>query len=247
MNQWYITNEDFCSSEIFSIKNNFSELSFKKENDNLIIVGELKFKASMSIDNNNVVIEDFYFIKLLFPYDYPESIPFAFETSGKIPKSYHTNPDGDLCLGVQHQLQKIFKENRTIIHFIKELLIPYLYRYSHIKKFGKASHPDLPHGKEGIIKYYSNLIGIQNSKSLMEMLKIIYYLRYRGHHSCPCDSDKKFRNCHGKVILPLITEDFNSVYQDLRIIFDEKYTHPPTKKAPILTSGQMSVNRSQIS
>ena len=37
------------------------------------------------------------------------------------------------------------------------------------------------------------------------MFDIIFHNKYRGHHLCFCNSGKKLRDCHGKLVFKIIS------------------------------------------
>ncbi len=158
-----------------------------------VIRGKLSFSASFQ---NNTTITDTFLVMITLPYDYPQSPPFVQETGGRIPADFHQNPDRTLCLGIPIELRQRFKREPTLLAFVKNLLIPYLYSYSYFEKYGKLPFGEFAHGGRGIREYYQELFKTDDIYIVLELLKIMAEGSYKGHHICPCGSGKILRNCH---------------------------------------------------
>ena len=62
-------------------------------------------------------LQDEYSIQILFPTDFPNTIPIVREISGRIESSadYHNNKENDgFCLGVPGEIHKKIHKNTTI-------------------------------------------------------------------------------------------------------------------------------------
>ena len=92
--------------------------------------------------------------------------------------------DGSCCLGIKYGP----KGGLHIDRFIYDLVIPFFYRISYTEKFGiAASRRDLweeySHGNAGIREYETELLDIARQ-------------RPSRYGLCPCESGKKYINCH---------------------------------------------------
>lgn len=164
-----------------------------------VVQGDLRFTASY----NGTTIDDKFSIILFLPQDYPKSPPTVQETEGRIPKDidYHVFPrTGNLCLGAPLDVRVKFQKNPSLLHFINEQVISFLFAFSHKERYGKDPFDDLPHGGEGIIEYYTQLFNVTSNISAIELLKILAENNYRGHYNCLCGSGKRLRDCHGKLL-----------------------------------------------
>jgi len=224
---WFDQDYQFFVSEIKSVKEHFPDLHFKIATDNAQLVGKLNFIATFL--GYKRTIEDTYFIKIEYPNDYPSTAPVVFETAGKIPHSYHTNPDKTLCLGTNHAIDTIFQENPSTIHFVKEILIPYLFRFSAFSLYKEQPFGELKHGAEGLIDYYKSLFVTDNQYSTIDLLKYIKDKPYRGHLRCPCGSGSRIRNCHGNKMIQMYPNK-RSVLRDLDIIIKSEYPNSKRKE-----------------
>jgi hypothetical protein len=166
-----------------------------------LVKGELYFYASY----NNVPIEDEFDILIFIPKDFPDKPPRVMETGKRIPINFHHYKNDILCLGTPLEINLKFKKNPTLLGFIEEQLITYLYGFSYQERNGgKMPFGEWPHAGEGIVTFYRGLFNIEEIDSIMGLLRIMADNLYRGHHDCPCGSGQKLRHCHGNQLRELI-------------------------------------------
>ena len=129
-------------------------------------------------------------------------MPKAKEIGGRIPcdPDSHVNGDGAMCLGASFEIRRKYKQYRSLLAFVNRLLVPFLYSFSFKEKYGHMPLGELSHGRKGVVEYYKEFFGTDSDLSVLELLKIIVEDNYRGHISCPCESRKRLRNCHGPQI-----------------------------------------------
>lgn len=158
-----------------------------------IVRGTLHFSASyQALD----VLDDEYTIELTLPEGYPREVPTARELLERT-KGFHTYNDGTLCLGAPLAVRMAFERNPTLVGFVENCLIPYLYSFSYLNLYGKLPFGELSHGGEGILEFYQELFSIKDAMAVLGLLRILADADYRGHLECPCGSGVKVRNCHG--------------------------------------------------
>jgi hypothetical protein len=167
-----------------------------KMNDN----GSYAMKGDLTIDADfeGETIVDTFDVEILIPEGYPDLVPKFFETGGRIPKEFHTYPDSSRCLGAPLAVKKKFFQNKTLISFVNDSVIPYLYSFSYNEKYGKMPYGELSHKTLGIIEYYREEFGVNDDIAVLGLLRILAENDYRGHTICPCGSSLKLRKCHGK-------------------------------------------------
>jgi hypothetical protein len=194
------TTEENISSQFSELKSKYPSLSLlKSASGELLIKGILVFSASY----DEISIEDEYEIEITIPRDYPDALPVAKEIGGRIPGDFHHNPDGTLCLSAPLEVKKKFSHRAFLLGFVEDLLIPFLYSYSFKVKYERMPFGELPHGIEGILKDYKDKFNVNNNYAVFGLLKILADDDYRGHALCPCGSNIKLRNCHGKLLMEL--------------------------------------------
>ncbi len=197
---WYDDQKELFYREQKQVEAKYPGLHFKVEEDKLHLTGKFNFQAIYEDE----LIEDFYEIDILFPDNYPKDVPVVWEIGDKIEKDYHCHSNGTLCLETYVETYKEFSKAPDILNFIEALLIPYLYRYSYIKKFGKAPFSECEHGVAGIIQWHQEYFELTDNLKILNLLLIVIENKYRGHLRCPCGSNKRLRNCHGPKLMNLM-------------------------------------------
>lgn len=183
------------------VKDKYKGLSISEnEEGGFLIKGLLEFSGSF----NEISIEDSYFIEIVIPLDYPNHLPKVFEYEGRIPGSFHHYSDGSLCLGPPLKLKIQFSECASLLFFIEEILLSYLYSYSFLEKYGHLPFDQYSHDGKGLYEYYKEFFKIEEIGIIVRLLKMIERHAYRGHLLCPCGSKRKVRNCHGKILLQIL-------------------------------------------
>jgi hypothetical protein len=165
-----------------------------------VIRGMLSFSATYQ----DVAITDAFSILIILPNDYPDSPPFVQETGGRIPADFHQYPDRTLCLGAPVEVWSRFKADPRLVTFVGSLVVEYLYAYAYLEKHGTLPFGELSHGCEGIREYYQDFFNTSDVQIILALLKLMADGAYRGHHTCPCGSEKILRKCHGPAMLDLV-------------------------------------------
>lgn len=193
------------NSRLAVIESHFIDLSAqypgltltKNDDGTCIVYGELKFNATYE----GKTISDKFQIELAIPKEYPNNLPIVKETSGRIPKEFHTYKDGgSLCLGAPLDVRMKFKKKPSLLGFVEELVIHYLYSFCYWEQHGKMPFGEFSHGGKGIIEFYIELFNVTSDIITLELLKILAENNYRGHHYCPCNSGNTVRHCHGELL-----------------------------------------------
>ena len=198
-----------CSEEeIAEIKTTFPKLECDTSSG--LIYGEIDFEGfyennaeslmNLEIGSNGGLkhrqfldnyIEDSYNIEIDLTKINPcDHLPFVKETGGRIEKisrnircsklDLHIFDDNTLCLGLHNSPD----HKISLIEFIQELIIPFLYRLSYVEKFGLQATKDnlwgeYSHGQAGINEY-----NLEVSR------------KNRRNKPCPCGSGLKYKHCH---------------------------------------------------
>jgi len=159
----------------------------------LVLRGAVGFR----IEHGDRVVEDSYDIELHVADDHPESPPIVFETGNRIPKDFeHFMAAGNLCLGAPIEIRRRFAQHRTLIHFINDQIIPYLFAYSFKRDHGELPFGDLAHGYTGLLQYYADHFET-DPITAMKFLKCLADDLAPPASPCPCQSGRRLRDCHG--------------------------------------------------
>jgi hypothetical protein len=174
--------------------------------------GDLCFSAAFS----GRQIDDQYSLKIIIPEKYSDVLPKVQETDNRIPRDFHHYQDDSLCLGAPVAVKYKFKKEPTLVGFVSNCIIPYLYSFSYKIKFGKMPFGELSHGALGILEHYKDLFDLTDSRRVIKMIQILAEDNYQERNRCPCGSGKRLRFCHGKLLLELKTlqspAEFHSEY-----------------------------------
>lgn len=202
-----IKNLEDIKKQFNEVKKYYPKLEIEILNSQVNILGDLDFTATFKGET----ITDNYEILIEIPSKYPEELPKVKETSRKIRGGFHINPGDYLCLEVDTKIKMMFNKNPYLLYYIETFVVNYLYSYSYFKKYKKLPFGERAHGVDGIIGFYKEVLDIDSANQVMDFLKYLKDKSYRGHHLCPCGSEEKIRNCHGKKIkelneMNLITE-----------------------------------------
>ena len=180
------------------LKKHYRELILEDDESGLWkIKGKLRFSASY----NNEIIQDVFKVEIVLPVDYPESVPIVKETEGRIPAEFHKYSDTSLCLGSPFNVKKKFQECPTLLWFVEDILVHYLFSFCVYERSGVMPFGELSH-ERGMIDSYKELFGLETDMQTLQMLRLMAENKYKGHLACPCESGERIRNCHG----PLLTD-----------------------------------------
>lgn len=191
-------NRELIQEQFLELKNIYQRLSLVDQADPkcMFVKGTLDFSGR----GNGQLINDSFEIEILISEVFPKEPPSTKEIGGRIPSAFHHYDDGSLCLGTPLHIRMTFLQNPTLLGYVQDLVIPYLFSYCYWKKFGRMPFGELSHGRKGIMEYYKELFNLKSDLVVIKLLKIIAEDNYRGHHICPCGSGKIIRQCHGEII-----------------------------------------------
>ncbi len=175
----------------------------------------------------NVHKEIGYGIALWLPKNYPKSPPIMFCNDLKLPINTldrHILKGGQACLEVWPEIKRRWPPGSNLVDFLVNLVEPFLAWQAYYDAFGKPPEwGERPHGKDGIIEYYSEILCRPSDDTIIGFMKLLSRKNHpKGHKLCPCGSGKKLRNCHRRLIdntrkrLP-----WQHVVHDLKIILHQ--------------------------
>lgn len=152
-------------------------------------------------------IEDTYTISIEIPEDFPRHLPSTQEIDGRIPKKFHTDPDGTLCLGSPTRLRLTLGEAPTLLRYVRKCVIPFLYSFSYFQRNGVLPFGQLHHGSNGIRQDYASLLGVASEKAAQEMVGLASMRKRKANKlPCPCGSLLRVGRCHHRRINRLRTQ-----------------------------------------
>ena len=162
---------------------------------------------------------DEFQVRIAAPPDYPNSMPTLVETgtrTAEIAAKYgiedlrdlHRNPGvGTACLCVKPEESRRFPKGANLLHFIEELVVPYLFGLSHFDESGEWPWPDHSHGALGIVEYYADIADDPSVESINSTLTLLkqdiswHELRRQirkpsALRMCVCGSRRAVSRCH---------------------------------------------------
>jgi hypothetical protein len=142
-------------------------------------------------------IADEYDVEFSIPAGFPDELPSARETGGRIPGSFHKFTDGTLCLGSPTRLRLLLTGTSSIAEWIDRCLVPYLYGYSYFRLHGVLPFGELEHGTAGLYQDLSPLFSNSNEGTLREFVRLAAMAKRKANKRiCPCGSKHRLGSCH---------------------------------------------------
>ncbi len=186
---------DKLAKDVDELVDLFEGFSVKQRTDEFILVsGVVPFDASYE---GLVRIIDSFELDLFIPCSYPSQLPIVKEVGNKISKKYdHINVDESFCLAVPLDQKLYYEKEPSLVGFMDNLIIPFLYSYCYWSKYANMPYGEMHHGAKGLAEYYLELFDTKNPAHTFT--SIINCLRngYNAHAPCACGSGKKTLKCH---------------------------------------------------
>lgn len=162
--------------------------------DTLVLAGEIRFRLQ---GPKHGPIEDAYTVELRIPPRFPEELPAARETGGRIPATFHHFVSGELCLGAQTALRLELLPSPTLPAYVEKCVISYLLGHSYYAKHGEMPFGELSHEPDGILDYFAELFDITDRRDAFECIRLTSLKkRVANKQPCPCHSGRRLGQCH---------------------------------------------------
>ncbi|MBF0445703.1 MAG: hypothetical protein HQL68_08935 [Magnetococcales bacterium] len=172
------------------------KLSAVIKNNHVIVEGCFSIVSTNDSHKKHGVIAEFL-VKIIFSPLYPTDEPRVLETGNCIKHTLdnHINTDGSCCIVVWEEWITTNSDNSVQAYFDGPLKNFFLSQ--HIKKTtGEWPFGEYPHGKEGLLDAFTNVLECsKNETKVLYLLRILSKDRLRGHWNCPCKSGKTIRKC----------------------------------------------------
>jgi hypothetical protein len=160
--------------------------------------GTLSFRASYGGFKE---IHDSFEIEISVPHAYPDQLPEVVEIGGRVPGTFHTNPDGSLCLGSPTRQRLLLIDNPSLLQFVNRCVVPYFYNFSYLHEYGTMPLGELAHGWGGIRQDYADLFDVKTEAAARQMVRLASLKkRLANKHACPCGSGRRLGRCHNRKI-----------------------------------------------
>lgn len=178
-----------------------------------IIEGMLSFRLAPPGGRE---IEDTYRLRIEVPLRSTELFPPVYELGGRIPRTpdHHVNDAGNLCLGSPLQLRLQLARVPTLLAYVEQCVVPFLYAASW-REQGEPGFPfdELQHGAAGLLDDYRRLMNLDANEAVLAALRLLSLRpRVANKALCPCGCSQRLGRCdyrsHLKRIRDAGTRDF---------------------------------------
>ncbi|WP_428242313.1 hypothetical protein [Gynuella sp.] len=182
------------------------------------VSGSVAFEASFG----GREISDVFDVEMFIPHEFPDAHPVVWEAGCRINKDFtHVNIDGSFCLALPLDINEVLSNDPSLLGFVDNLLIPYLYSYCYWEKFQEMPYGERSHGAKGYLEYYLDLFNTKNVNSVLRGVIGLLVDGYRPHEKCACGSGKKALRCHPAESKKIAKSPFKSrMIREVRIILD---------------------------
>lgn len=170
------------------------EFNFDKTKNCFFVAGVLSFSASLGTRT----IHDSYLIRIDIPHNFDSfHAPAAYELAGRIPQTFHHYLDGSLCLGIYIAVYEKLNQNCTLLGYVENLLIPYLFAYSCYEKNGDMPFGVAQHDDEALLVFLKERFSDIPAERFLDFLIYMYMPQvYGSHRPCLCGKNLPMRHCH---------------------------------------------------
>jgi hypothetical protein len=192
---------DDLQEQFYQLNLSYPNLKLRKINGGAYLLsGKLEFNAIYAQHE----INDVFDIIITIPNNYPIDLPTVADGENRIPDNFHKHKDGTFCLGVPLEIRKKFLETPSLLGYVNNLVIPYLFSFCYKKKHGEMPYGEIDHGGKGILEYYKKIFGLDSEVKVLKLLKLLIENNCGAHKNCPCGSEKKLKDCHGNILKTII-------------------------------------------
>lgn len=147
-----------------------------------------------------------YIVEIIIPVN-SSTLPSVKDVGGSISDDYpHRYVSGELCLETETIIRLRFIDGFSLVEWMDEYVEPYYFTYEYYCRYGVFPFGDRPHGLDGLINTYQDLFSEDDISIVWRLMSFCVTGKYRGHANCPCGSGKRTRDCHGKGLLPIMTD-----------------------------------------
>lgn len=180
--------------------NNFPELQLCIREDSMpYLFGKI------DLYDNGGNLYDNYSIRIECTNDYPQTFPWVYETSNRLPHNidWHIYPDGHFCICTPLEEHIACAKALTLTNFIEKQVVPYLHNQRFREKEGYFMN-ERSHGTKGVLESIYDILGVNDFNKARAIMNYIYKndapLRTA---MCFCGSNRKYRYCHKQAYIDI--------------------------------------------
>jgi hypothetical protein len=161
-------------------------------------------------------IDDVYRVRIDIRIDRDDEVPQVFELDGRIPNDVdeHINPGGDFCLGSPLAVRLKLGRSPSLIHFVDQCVVPFLYAASWRKQGGLGwPFNELPHYCQGLLEDYQRLLRVNTPEDTkLALAALCTRPRVANKLTCPCGCQRRLGKC-----------TYRNHLADLRLLATRRY------------------------
>jgi len=170
-------------------------------------LGYLALEGKISVvDSKDKLWGHFEVLILINESEYPYTIPIVIEKTNIINRDwdFHISKDGVCCLDIPHKLLKIKKKGVFFEEFYREVIYPFFANYHFKKSTGDYANGEYNHHFAGIVQYYREEYGLDNTEDIIALLETATYgIKYQPNKKCPLCGGHKYKKCCRKKVYKL--------------------------------------------
>lgn len=202
--------------QLQEILKRFPELKLSKRVNDIVLAGVLNIDCYYEKLDERII--DKFNVQIIIPEAFPKKLPIVREVGKKIPLKYgHIYSDGELCLATDQEIRITLGYDINLYEWLDKFVIPYFYGYSYFEKYDVMPFGERSHGNKGVNEFYKEFFSVDTVEQVQEFFKYISSFKnykYKGHHLCPCGSNKKIRDCkkeHSDMLKKCQEKEFRNV------------------------------------
>lgn len=210
--------EQWIKLQFDELKQEQPLLNLEFKNNSAIIFGLYCIRC---LYEEEEFLDQFEIEAIIYP-DFPRSIPIVKEIGGKVRciGFEHIYPDRVLCLEIDTRMLISLDKNPSVLFFFEEYVSSYFFSYLYYRKRRSFPFGERSHGDKGTLEFYCELFDVSDLNVAMGLLHFLTRdTPVKGHHHCPCNSGKRYRDCHRNKINELRSskhfELFKSDYRSI--------------------------------
>ena len=215
-----LLSKEELQNQLPSLLEKYPNLKVIKQTENQVdIAGRIQINRASEV----ISVYQEYGIEISIPIN-SDKLPTVRDTERYIKKYTHLSSDKNFCLATDTDMYLRFRNGFDLSSWMEDYVELYFVSYEYYKRYGAFPFGERAHGSNGILEFYRDYFKLSTLYQASDIIVYIANKRYKGHHLCPCGSNKKLRDCHKDEILSSIQDDFflNLIRKDLEYIERER-------------------------
>lgn len=211
------TNQFYFEKDVKFLRQLYPDLRHTPTKDNFF-----QLKGDVPIFDANGHLRGIFNISIRYASNYPKGFAKLYEIGNDIPNSpdWHKYDDDECCVCATPEELIEQKKKNNALFFLEKYAIPFLVNYVYKKDYNIYPNGEYGHGSVGTIEWYQEKFP---KLLLPEIQKILLLVSIdkglpKPYEKCICNSDKKLRVCHYKIIQELKLLSFNVLFEHIKLL-----------------------------